>query len=332
MEIQIDNNVKARIAKYGPNKLFGDYKERQELRKEELTRRFDNVWKKGLGAAISQAEPSRATKESLEMQLTPREGEYFDDSQEHRLFTVDNEGLRFIAQLKVDEDQNQGRLTQLWDISPKRSRLQPKELSDRLTKKQREAQAWSEIYYKSGFWRRMVYLAIGVPVTILAILTGSSYFSNLYGERVVGALSLIIGTLTALQTFLDLGRQSEKLEAAGKGWGKLAREIEKQIIRLETTQIDPEDELNILDDVVQQMNALQEFSPTIGPKEYEKAKRKLEQEPQAVPDDKTHRSHRPRRRTSTIYTFFRSKWCSWFVHNPLHSFKHIDWSLDKFGK
>jgi hypothetical protein len=122
-----------------------------------------------------------------------------------------------------------------------------------------------------------------VPVAILAILAGSSYLGNLYGERVVGALTLIVGTLTALQPFLDLGRQSEKLEAAGKGWGKLAREIEERIIRIETTQIDPEDQLNILDDVVHKMNALQDFSPTIGPKEYGKAKEKLEQkQPQVV--------------------------------------------------
>lgn len=94
---------------------------------------------------------------------------------------------------------------------------------------------------------------------------------------------MIVGTLTALQPFLDLGRQSEKLEAAGKGWGKLAREIEERIIRIETTQIDPEDQLNILDDVVHKMNALQDFSPTIGPKEYGKAKEKLEQkQPQVV--------------------------------------------------
>jgi hypothetical protein len=147
-----------------------------------------------------------------------------------------------------------------------------------LAKKQSEAQTWSEIYYKSGFRRRMVFLAIGVPVTILAILAGSSYFGNLFGkysEQVVGGLSLIVGTLTALQTFLDLGRQSEKFEAAGKGWGKLAREIDEQIIRIETTQIDPEEQLKILGDVIQKMNALQDFSPTMSPKEYEKAKQKL---------------------------------------------------------
>jgi hypothetical protein len=277
MEIQIDDKVKARIAKYGSNKLFGDYGERQDLREDELAKRFNEAWNKQLSVAINQAEPSRASKESLETQLTSREREFFDDSQEHRLFTLDNEGLRFLAQLKVDENKDQGILTQLWDISPRRSKLQPGELSGRLTKKQQEAQTWSEIYYKSGFWRRMVYLAIGVPVTILAILAGSSYFGNLYGERVVGAFSLIVGTLTALQTFLDLGRQSEKLEAAGKGWGKLAREIEEQIIRIETTQIDPEDQLQILDDVVKKMNSLQDFSPTIGPKEYGNAKEKLEQ-------------------------------------------------------
>jgi hypothetical protein len=277
MEIQIDDKVKARIAKYGSNKLFGDYGERQDLRDEELTKRFNEAWNKQLGAVINQTEPSRAHKESLEIQLTPREREFFDNSQEHRLFTLDNEGLRFLAQLKVDENKSQRILTQLWDISPRRSKLQPGELSGRLTKKQQEAQTWSEIYYKFGFWRRMVYLAIGVPVTILAILAGSSYFGNLYGERVVGALSLIVGTLTALQTFLDLGRQSEKLEAAGKGWGKLAREIEEQIIHIETTQIDPEDQLKMLDELIQKMNALQDFSPTIGPKEYGNAKKRLEQ-------------------------------------------------------
>ncbi len=280
MEIQIDDETKARIAKYGPSKLFGDFSERQELGENELTRRFDEVWKKGLGTSIQQAEPSRVSKKSLEMQLTLRESQYFEDSQEHRQFTLDNPRLRFLAQLRVDNHKNQGTLTQLWDNSPRRSKLQPDELSRRLMKKQQEAQAWSEIYYKSGFRRRTVYLIIGVPVTVFAILAGSSFFGNLFGERVVGALSLIVGAFTALQTFLDLGRQSEKLEAAGKGWGKLARGIEEQIVRLETTQIDPDDQLQILDDVVQKMNALQDFSPTIGPKEYEKAKDELEQKRQ----------------------------------------------------
>ncbi len=283
MEIHIDDDsLKRRIARYGPSRLFGDYKERQELMEEELVKRFDMVWEKKLSPAIYQAEPSLSNKKSLEMQLTPRESQYFDEAQEHRQFLLEDGALKLLAQLRVD-DQDQRTLTQLWDISPRRSKLQEDELSDRLAKKQQEAQIWSEIYYESGFWRRLVYLAIGVPVTILAILAGSSEFGTLYGAQEVGAFSLIVGALTALQTFLDLGRQSEKLEAAGKGWGKLAREIEEQIIRLETTQIDPEDQLKILEDVVQKMNALQDFSPTISPKEYKKAKKKLEQKRQKDP-------------------------------------------------
>lgn len=284
MEIYIENDTKARIAKYGPSKLFGDYKERQELEDEELVKRFDEAWKK-LSAAITQTTKCNlASNEALKGQLTPSESKFFDESQEHRQFALDKEGLRFLAQVQVDSNKNQGVLTQLWDITPRRNKLQTKELSERLTKKQREALAWSEIYYKAGFWRRVAFLLIGVPVTILAILAGSTYFGDLYGEQTVGGLSLIVGALTALQTFLDLGRYSEKLEAAGKGWGKLAREIEEQIVRIETTQIDPEDQLNILDDVVQKMNALQDFSPTIGPVEYEKAKEKLEQKHKEVPD------------------------------------------------
>jgi hypothetical protein len=115
MIIQIDNDTKARIAKYGPAKLFGDCRERQELAEEELTRRFDEVWKKAISVTIDQAESSRASKKSLEMQLTPRESQFFDVSQEQRLFTLENEGLRLLAQLRVDEDKNQGLLTQLWD-------------------------------------------------------------------------------------------------------------------------------------------------------------------------------------------------------------------------
>ena len=43
MEIQIDNDTKVRIAKYGPNRLFGDYKERQILEEKALTQRFDEM-------------------------------------------------------------------------------------------------------------------------------------------------------------------------------------------------------------------------------------------------------------------------------------------------
>src|SRR6266540_3389674 len=120
MEIQIDDETKARIAKYGPSKLFGDFSERQELGENELTRRFDEVWKKGLGTSIQQAEPSRVSKKSLGMQLTLRESQYFEDSQEHRQFTLDNPRLRFLAQLRVDPHKNPGPLTQLCDNSPRR--------------------------------------------------------------------------------------------------------------------------------------------------------------------------------------------------------------------
>jgi len=287
MEIQIDNDTKVRIAKYGPNRLFGDYKERQILEEKALTQRFDEVWRKQLGAAINQATPSQANKKSLKMQLTPAESQYFDDSQEHYQFTLGNEGLRFLAQLRVKKDKSQRTLTQLWETSPRRSRLQPDELLAGLTKKQREAQIWSDIYYRSGFWRRVAYLTIGVLVSLLAILASSPYLGHLYGERVIGTLSLIVGALTALQTFLDLGRRSEKYEAAGKGWGKLAREIEEQIIRMKTTQIAPEDQLKIVDDVIQKMNALQDFSPTIGPRKYEKAKENLEQKHQEASGERT---------------------------------------------
>jgi len=103
------------------------------------------------------------------------------------------------------------------------------------------------------------------------------------------------------------------LEAAGKGWGKLAREIEEQIICIQATSIDPEDQLKILDAMVQKMNALQDFSPTMGPKEYENAKRKLGQETHEVPRTQTHRSYRPHRRRSKMYSLLRSIWRSWFA-------------------
>src|ERR1043165_1018006 len=117
MEIQIDDDTKTRIAKYGPTKLFGDYRGRQDLMEEELRERFDEVWKKELGLAISQAESSRSDKESLEMDLTRSEREYFDPSQEHRLFTLDNERLKFLAQLRIGDHKNEATLTQLWNIS-----------------------------------------------------------------------------------------------------------------------------------------------------------------------------------------------------------------------
>src|ERR687888_214193 len=108
MEIQIDDDTKARIAKHGPAKLFGDFKERQELSGEELRRRFDEVWKKELGDAINEAEPSRTSKKSLEIQLTSRERQYFDDSQEHRQLMLEDRGLRLLAQLRVDNLKNHG--------------------------------------------------------------------------------------------------------------------------------------------------------------------------------------------------------------------------------
>ncbi len=284
-----DKKLKIRLAKYGPRELFGPFSERASMNQDQLITCFDEIWDNKLRDAISQASVCDI-KQALVL-LTDGERDFFDPDQEHRHVRLQEEGLEFIAQIENSSHDADRSLTQLWKISfpydhqnmhqstEDLSDLGRKQLYGELIKKKKEAKEWSEIYYKLGNNHKQWYLRVGALAAILAILAGSSNLAEWFGELgpgLIGVITLIVGALTALQTFLDLSRQSEKLEAAGKEWGKLSRKIDQQLWVISFTDSDPQVQFKILKDVIEEMNAIEDLSPTIPSPVYEKAKQALE--------------------------------------------------------
>ncbi len=119
MAISVSDNTKVIIAKYGPNKLFGDWDERKKLSNEQLIALFDTAWQAELKHAVTAAIPCDA--KSAYEKLAEKYRAYFDFEQEHRELRVLD--MWMIAQFTPLPDSNQ-ELTQLWyirssDIDPK---------------------------------------------------------------------------------------------------------------------------------------------------------------------------------------------------------------------
>jgi hypothetical protein len=275
VEIKITNDdLKFRIARFGPRTLFGEIQERKNLTRQELILQFDKVWDGYLHDAITKAEPSQSSKSLLEMALTSNERSYFDATQEHRRFLASKGNIELIAQLKPDSENNSLHLTQLWFI-PVRHKVEVNDLLIALSNKKNETRIWSEGYYRSSATYKRWYLLIGVPATVIAIFAGSSYIGEWFEPHGPGILSLLVGGLTALQTFLDLGSEREKRESAGKKWGKLSRQIEHRILQIDTTDLDLQTQIKILEEIIQNMNEIEDFSPALGHQEYQNAIKKL---------------------------------------------------------
>jgi hypothetical protein len=115
MTIIVEQPTRVRIALYGPNRLFGDYKDRKELNtspegRAELERRFVQSWNAGLESAVRGADA--CTPAWARERLTDDQKKYLDDAQEHRRFRHEN--MEFIVQLR--KRQNEVEVTQLWKI------------------------------------------------------------------------------------------------------------------------------------------------------------------------------------------------------------------------
>jgi hypothetical protein len=123
VKIEVEDTTKARLAKWGPNKLFGDPDERKALPEPDLERLFDRVWQHELRHAVEEAEP--CDPDDALSRLTEREREFFDRDQEHRQFRLPEKNIEFVAQLRPVAD-GTVELTQLWRISS--TDLNPKTL------------------------------------------------------------------------------------------------------------------------------------------------------------------------------------------------------------
>ncbi|MDB5339504.1 MAG: hypothetical protein JWN70_5123 [Planctomycetaceae bacterium] len=119
MIIEVSEDVKRNLARFGPNKLFGDdVDERKKLTDEQEIALFDRVWKAKLEAAIQSAE--RCDSDEAKQRLTFSQQQYFRASQEHRSFRMQQLNAEFVVQLLPSEGNNfkdTYELTQLWRVS-----------------------------------------------------------------------------------------------------------------------------------------------------------------------------------------------------------------------
>lgn len=110
MAILVEDTAKIRIAKAGPNKLFGDYDKRQSMKDPELTSIFDRRWNSDLQPAIESAQVCAA--EEAKRRLADNQIKYFDPDQEHRTFRLQE--MELVAQ--VQQAKGKSLLTQLWKV------------------------------------------------------------------------------------------------------------------------------------------------------------------------------------------------------------------------
>lgn len=115
MGISVSDSTKHLLARYGPNKLFGnDIDERRELDQAAGITLFDRVWKERLERLIMDAEA--CDSQEAYPRLTESQQQYFDFDQQHRAFRVKELNAEFIAQL-LDHGNGDLELTQFWRVS-----------------------------------------------------------------------------------------------------------------------------------------------------------------------------------------------------------------------
>ena len=270
----IDAKLKARLALYGSTKLYGDFDKRRNMEQAGLIQLFDAAWEHALKDAINEAKVCDS-KDAFR-KLTDKERSFFDFEQEHREVHLLKDGLDFVAQLRRDSNGTLI-LTQLWQthLAPNGngSGQMRAKIIEGLDERKKAAKVWSEAYYKASLTSKRWYYIFGVPAAVMAIAAGSS--SILKIEIALPYLSICVAALSALQTFFNFGGQSEKLQAAGAGWGGVARKIEQEENSLAILEPDDKALVSILDEITDLMNKQENSSSPLGIKLYAQSKERL---------------------------------------------------------
>jgi hypothetical protein len=111
MRISIEEETKARIARIGPVRTFGNYDIRNKLNDTELAKLFDEKWELGLQQAVENSLPCEF--DVAQSRLQGKQKEWVDPDQEQRQFRF--QSMDFIVQF--DQQSGDGReLTQLWKV------------------------------------------------------------------------------------------------------------------------------------------------------------------------------------------------------------------------
>ena len=124
-----------------------------------------------------------------------------------------------------------------------------------------------------------VHNALGIPVVVLSTVVGTTIFSSLGGSPdstlviVAGLVSLLAGSLAALQTFLGSAHRAEKHRAAAAGYGELKRELDVLAVQFRVTTPTADDALAQLRPLVQRFAIVEKESMDVPDALYDRARR-----------------------------------------------------------
>ncbi len=97
----------------------------------------------------------------------------------------------------------------------------------------RRARVLQKLHYDRAEFYHRKNVSLGVPVAVLAGLTGTSVLVSVaeplgaYAKIVVGLLSLVAATLSIIQTSLKFDERAQKHRSAAVGYGTMNRALER---------------------------------------------------------------------------------------------------------
>lgn len=102
---------------------------------------------------------------------------------------------------------------------------------------------------------------LGVTVTVLSVIIGTSVFSVLSSNKnpwvlqMVGGVSVLAAVLSGIQTFLNYSQRATDHQTAANKFGKLRRRVD-ELLQVSTTQAD-------LEAIRKDWDELEDKSPTV---------------------------------------------------------------------
>jgi len=121
------------------------------------------------------------------------------------------------------------------------------------------------VHQQPAAYNRRANRLLGIPVTVLAILIGTSIYGALSSSSspqiliFVGAISVLAAVLSGLQTFLSYPELAQKHQTAGVKFGRLRRRMEEVLsFKLEPDQLE-----NVLTEIRVAWDQLVEESPDV---------------------------------------------------------------------
>jgi hypothetical protein len=148
-------------------------------------------------------------------------------------------------------------------------------LEDVLEQWHRRVWASQLAHYRRATRLRRANIFLGLPVTTLTAVVGTSLFATLNEQRIPIALRITVGTisvaaavLSAIQTFFGFAQRADKHVLAADWYAALRRKIE------ELRAMPPKargDARKVLDDIRREMNTVSSTFPQIGEPDWRRA-------------------------------------------------------------